>query len=68
MSVSSSIDFDPVGELTVGWSGADLAVLMQQAGWNAAEDRRTEISQEDVAIALEDLLLQRRRIASEGQL
>ncbi|GAA4657774.1 ATP-binding protein [Arthrobacter cryoconiti] len=44
---------------TAGWSGADLADIWQQAGWNAAGDQRLSIAQEDLNRAFEQVQQQR---------
>lgn len=40
---------------TEGWSGADLADIWQQAGWNAADDQRMSIAQEDLDRSFEQV-------------
>lgn len=52
LKVAASVDVLAAAAASEGWSGADVAELWQQAGWNAAFDGRVCIAQEDLDIAL----------------
>jgi transitional endoplasmic reticulum ATPase len=59
LAVDSSVNMHEIVNASEGWSGSDLSDLWQQAGWNAAEDDRDRIVQEDVDIAFEQVRRQR---------
>jgi transitional endoplasmic reticulum ATPase len=59
MRVRAGTDSTRIENDTAGWSGADLADIWQQAGWNAADDQRLSIGQEDLDRAFEQVQRQR---------
>lgn len=59
LSVDAGVDLQDIAAESRDWSGSDLADLWQQAGWNAAEDDRESITQEDLDIAFDQVRRQR---------
>jgi transitional endoplasmic reticulum ATPase len=52
LQVDLTVDTSTAATDSDGWSGADVAEIWQQAGWNAASEGRTSIAQEDLDIAV----------------
>jgi cell division protease FtsH len=55
--LASDVNLKPVAERTVGFSGADLANLLNEAAILAARSNQTQISQENILQAIEKVLL-----------
>lgn len=55
--IEESIDFDDLGALTAGLSGADIATMFNEAAINAARDNRDSIRLDDVTDAIDKLTL-----------
>merc|ERR1711991_546033 len=55
-TVSADVDFEKVARRTPGFTGADLANLMNEAAIIAARRELTEISKEEIADALERIV------------
>ncbi len=55
--IAKSVEFRPVAERTSGFSGADLANLMNEAAILAARRNQKEISQHDLFQAIEKVIL-----------
>merc|ERR1711939_826927 len=55
-TVSADVDFEKVARRTPGFTGADLANLMNEAAIIAARRELTEISKEEIADALERII------------
>lgn len=60
MPVGDDVDFERIAQQTEGWSGADLKSIVKKAGFLAVKEDRSEVSHEDLVIALERYDTQRR--------
>lgn len=67
MPVSEDVNFDRIAQNTEGWSGADLKSIVTKAGFIAVKEDRSEITQEDLTIALERYEPQRREKMAQVQ-
>mmetsp|Transcript_2532 Transcript_2532/g.6017 ORF Transcript_2532/g.6017 Transcript_2532/m.6017 type:complete len:544 (+) Transcript_2532:887-2518(+) len=56
-SLSPSVDFTAVAKQTPGMSGADLANLLNEGAIVAARQNKTEVDQDDIANALERIMI-----------
>ena len=55
-TISPDVDFEKVARRTPGFTGADLANLMNESAIIAARRELTEISKEEIADALERIV------------
>ncbi len=55
--LAPNVNLTPVAERTVGFSGADLANLLNEAAILAARSNQTEISQDNILTAIEKVIL-----------
>ena len=68
--IAKGVDFKRVASLTPGFSGADLANLVNEAAILAVQERRKEISQKNILDSIEKVLLgpaRKSRIVSEKE-
>lgn len=59
-TLAGDVDFDLIARMTPGFSGADLAHLINEAALRAVRDHRTEVRQDDLVEARDRALLGRR--------
>jgi cell division protease FtsH len=59
--MSSNIDLNNVAKITIGFSGADLENLMNEAAILVAKENRKKITQNDLSISVEKVSLGRER-------
>lgn len=59
--LAKDVDLTDIAKITVGFSGADLENLMNEAAILVAKENRTEITQNDVSVSVEKVSLGRER-------
>lgn len=59
--LAKDVNFDDIAKITVGFSGADLENLMNEAAILVAKENRKKITQNDISISVEKVSLGRER-------
>lgn len=67
MPVADDVDFERIAQQTEGWSGADLRSIVKKAGFLTVKEDRSEVSHEDLIIAIERYDTQRREKRAQLQ-
>jgi cell division protease FtsH len=62
LNLASEVNLDTLARTTIGFSGADLANLCNEAALNAARENHTEIHQIDFESAVDRILLGEKRV------